>query len=383
MLVLGALLLVGCGASGPPFDSDGDGLPDDWERHGVDVDGDGVIDLDLAALGADPLHKDVFVEVDWMEVTGPGGHSDAWLPGALERVQQAFLAAPVENPDGKTGIVLHIDAGPDSLLDPRTLERWGDRSGANALEDEADLTMDRETEIRATQMTAARHGVFRYAIAGHSLAPIPNPLCADENMTLNGLAAGGELIVTQAAQTAFASLSGFRPYDEFQEAGLFMHELGHTLGLLHGGGDNVNRKPNYLSVMNYSFSYRGLRIDGAYGHLDYSRSASAPLDETALDEARGLSGLVKDGSVIGTIFFCPGATTLCEADVAEQATHLVEVDDISKPIDWNCSGSIDTAPVAANVNIETPGESLQGQDDWHALDYSAGGWVGSLPGTIP
>ena len=34
-------------------------------------------------------------------------------------------------------------------------------------------------------------------------------------------------------------------------AGTFMHELGHNLGLDHGGGDGVNNKPNYQSVMNY------------------------------------------------------------------------------------------------------------------------------------
>ncbi len=30
-----------------------------------------------------------------------------------------------------------------------------------------------------------------------------------------------------------------------------MHELGHNLGLRHGGMDDLNCKPNYLSVMNY------------------------------------------------------------------------------------------------------------------------------------
>ena len=35
------------------------------------------------------------------------------------------------------------------------------------------------------------------------------------------------------------------------QAAAFMHELGHTLGLLHGGGDDINFKPNYVSVMNY------------------------------------------------------------------------------------------------------------------------------------
>mgnify|MGYP001769098295 CR=1 FL=1 len=38
-----------------------------------------------------------------------------------------------------------------------------------------------------------------------------------------------------------------------QQGGTLMHELGHTLGLRHGGNVETNDKPNYLSVMNYSF----------------------------------------------------------------------------------------------------------------------------------
>src|SRR5262249_5722666 len=35
-------------------------------------------------------------------------------------------------------------------------------------------------------------------------------------------------------------------------AGTMMHEFGHTLGLLHGGTDLDNFKPNYYSIMNYT-----------------------------------------------------------------------------------------------------------------------------------
>ena len=37
-----------------------------------------------------------------------------------------------------------------------------------------------------------------------------------------------------------------------------MHELGHTLGLGHGGNAVPNCKPNYLSLMNYVFQLGGL-----------------------------------------------------------------------------------------------------------------------------
>ena len=48
-------------------DDDGDALCDNWEDEGIDVDGDGQADLDLAEMGADREHKDVFVEVDYMD----------------------------------------------------------------------------------------------------------------------------------------------------------------------------------------------------------------------------------------------------------------------------------------------------------------------------
>src|SRR5205823_3946031 len=46
-------------------DSDADRLADFWEENGIDVNGDGTIDVRLS--GANPGHKDVFVEVDAME----------------------------------------------------------------------------------------------------------------------------------------------------------------------------------------------------------------------------------------------------------------------------------------------------------------------------
>jgi hypothetical protein len=61
--------------------------------------------------------------------------------------------------------------------------------------------------------------------------------------------------------------------------GTLLHELGHTLGLLHGGGDNENCKSNYQSVMSYFFQSRLL---GPNGVLDFSSQQLNPLDENNL-----------------------------------------------------------------------------------------------------
>jgi len=54
-----------------------------------------------------------------------------------------------------------------------------------------------------------------------------------------------------------------------------MHELGHTLGFGHGGGDAVNYKPNYLSVMAYGLQMCGVPVGPVPADLpggcDYSR----------------------------------------------------------------------------------------------------------------
>jgi len=46
------------------------------------------------------------------------------------------------------------------------------------------------------------------------------------------------------------------------QAATIMHELGHNLGLKHGGDTDENYKPNYYSIMNYMYQLYGLPIIG-------------------------------------------------------------------------------------------------------------------------
>lgn len=99
--------------------------------------------------------------------------------------------------------------------------------------------------IKATNFSPARAPVFHYALWAHNLGGLG---------TTSGIArpgsasdiSGSDFIVSLGS---FAGNVG----TTLQQAGTFMHELGHNLSLRHGGGDDLNYKPNFLSVMSYMF----------------------------------------------------------------------------------------------------------------------------------
>ena len=83
----------------------GDGLPDLWETEGyTHPNGEFV---DLPAMGANPLRKDIFVHIDYMK---DATHDQRPDDAAIAEIVTAFADAPVSNPDPTfpTGIVLHV-----------------------------------------------------------------------------------------------------------------------------------------------------------------------------------------------------------------------------------------------------------------------------------
>jgi hypothetical protein len=122
------------------LDSDQDGLLDHWETagKGIDIDNDGVVDLDLAALGASPTARDLFLELDWLapRTNGIVPYSNEPAPGTTKFIAGMFAAAPAltgslygKRSDGQPpaaiplGITAHIDAGPGTDLAGRPFSR--------------------------------------------------------------------------------------------------------------------------------------------------------------------------------------------------------------------------------------------------------------------
>ena len=168
-----------------------------------------------------------------------------------------------------------------------------------------------------------------------------------------------------------------------QRIGAFMHELGHTLGLGHGGGDDVHWKPNYYSVMNFLWQFPG-DWQGNTWEPRYSEEQLPTLDETALDESTGLQA---SNSGKGVLFRHTGAT-LCawtKCGLLPGACTGMAPMDPGAPVDWDgdCNnmtpGSVavdindfhELAPSPALFSAFGQGTtSLEGHDDWANLRYS-------------
>jgi hypothetical protein len=146
-----------------------------------------------------------------------------------------------------------------------------------------------------------------------------------------------------------------------------MHEFGHALGLRHGGADDTRYKPNYRSVMNYTWqtpvplgtapTAAHVQYHNAW-RLDYSRVVLNELNEAALSEPGGIGG---DPNVSVPIGFTAGGALILVPE--------------GGAADFNASGPpIDFGTVAADINYvdgggASPGEVLRGHNDWSALKY--------------
>ncbi len=330
----------------PPLDTDGDGLPDEWETVGVTIDD---VFIDLPAMGADPRHKDIFIHADWM-APDPARPGVVFKPDprAIKIVIDAFAIAPLANPDQRPGVNLHVDLGPTSVLRYVTgaTTIWGALSRAGEVPFEATLGSFDVAEdtyswsavdaLKALHFAPAKRGaVFHYAVFANNFTPGQN----------GGISRGidaADFIVTLGdwPQPGGTLL---------QQTGTFIHELGHNLGLRHGGGDDLNNKPNYLSVMNYSFQNVGVvQPPGDQRSFDYSRSVLPPLDEKDLDEFVGINDPQMHLTFWNkwTHVDMPEGSNKCLANRASYFKLFFPTD----ALDWNCDGLQTAVPVVADIN---------------------------------
>ena len=300
-----------CSLAAAPRDTDGDGISDGLEVLGdtITYERDSGVrvheSLPLPLWGADPRHKDLFIEVDF-QMREPNEASERLTPAVArefaayyedtwdepDQIADAHRAETLRNPDGKRGINVHLDTGVDPEK-PEDATTYGDWGGYNAVEpvrdEEGDWKGADPQEAWNDNLSPARLGVFRY------LMIYPT--------------GGG-----QAPTNAFAA-SG--PADN---AWVLAHEFGHAMGLGHSGVadssvPDANCKPNYPSMMNYAFQ--------SSPQIGFSDGRNVlPLNNTALTEWQAVS---------------PDDTAYL--DVLED-TYEYYVDREHGHVDWNRDGEI-------------------------------------------
>lgn len=291
-------------------DSDDDAIEDGDETLGT------AAGLNLPALGTAPLKKDLLFEFDWFkdnaQPTICGSHSHRPTATMLARVSTAFANAPVANPDGTRGVHVVADFGQGGAFTGGNLVPDTDGVIAGGVSG-ADFAA-----IKNSHFATARRGYFHYTLMPHFY---------NTNSASSGQAEihGNDLIVSLGCYGSTTNV-----------ANTIMHEVGHNLGLLHGGNVSVpNYKPNYNSVMNYAYQFPGVDTNctpPGNGVLNYSTGVRATLNESSLSETAGI---------------CNGVD-----------------------VDWNLSGAIDPSPVAADINnADGLFSSLTDYNDWAHLSF--------------
>lgn len=371
--LMSALLLVGSARAqcAPDFDEDGlDGCEEAW-------------------AGGNAGHKDIFVECDYMEQDFDGDgridptkgeHTHKLKSEAVENIVAVFANAPVTNPaaaceggprHGKActsttdclnyacdteGITLHLDQGELGGGNPLPHQLFLDFTSRRGGDNFYDIK-DANFEVVGGLFTRA--SVYHYCVLAH--------MASEEKPSSSGEAEffGNDFFLTLGGWPDEDGKPGGTVKDQ---TGTFLHEIGHNLGLHHGGGGGVsliqqliNRKPNYQSVMNYSFQSTGMG-----GYFDFSSSALDPLVETNLDETVGL-----------TEAGAPPVNPLPTAHFCSASNRFVKGAG-SGPVDWNCNRGAEPL-TEENVNGDTTLRgtpilgALEGHDDWQAmqLDFTS------------
>lgn len=390
-------------------DADGDGLLDGWETLGYDADGDGTVDVDLPGFGADPNHKDLFLELDTMAGNAPSR-------AQVQAMKAAFAAAPISagttgaslpggasasnNPDGTAGINLWVDTG--AQTDPNASEDGfgggtcgdgidnGGGDGADGADSDcligdnlgggnqiaASAISDLNSSfysVKGANFDPDRRLLFRY---GLSAAPGFEDGSTAGNSCFDGADNGGDGDADGDDDDCWPWGGGWgevggNDFIEYNhDGGTLMHELGHTLNLRHGGNQDDNCKPNYVSVMNYDNQF-GIRQNAGGAIYDYSPPRTgagrgvAPLG--SLTENNLNETAILDGTDATNQFVFTDAN----GDKVRNALNTAA--------DYNGDGDATDNPVTVNVDdADTDGnpsdcdngssnDTHTGFDDWSAI----------------
>lgn len=255
--------------SGKDFDNDG--IPIEWEdkwgynpfiyenHTNLDPDNDGIENIEeweTSKWHSDPYRQDIFIEVDYMEARNRFSRAYTLPEKSKQMLYTAFTSH---------NIMMHIDDGC--------------MGGGEEIPYKERITYSETKEIywryflhNSTQNP--RKGVFHYVL-----------LCSYSATTRGGHSFQG-WDVLDSFVLAVQYIRDWRPKEKDREvamASLFMHELGHNLGLFEYTFDGIDNEScnapwmkgwwiyrNYKSCLNYRYSFFLIDYsDGTHGRNDF------------------------------------------------------------------------------------------------------------------
>lgn len=322
----------------PAADTDGDGIPDYIELHGIDyLDDSNEFQTDTAIMG-DPCRESIAVQVDYLDAAD---HAHRPVEEAINEAVEMFDNAPRSavtgaecpyHPDflSREGIDLKVEIAENAISAPDVLEYNCRSLGSGVINLNENFPFYRSP-------------YYHHSIWIHKITDKDTP----------GLSCNNHEFFVALGHVCDQDYHDIHQsdglYDQFCDRGItqnggtrlqsnvFVHELGHNLGLSHGGGDDISDfKPNYLSVMSYKWHNLGLRDQFGNTWIDYSRDDLGSLDKRSLDEAIGIPN-------------DPFEPPYYVTSWADLDSNLVS-DAVIGPLDWNNNGYIDEDPVCLDVD---------------------------------
>jgi hypothetical protein len=345
-------------------DGDSDGIPDSAE-----VEGGRFAGLDLYAMGARADQRDLFIEVDHMQSSDLG-----IVPQkeALENMVQAF---------DRRGIQVHLDVGTlfSASFDP---ENYNLGQGSAVLPYTPSLNLNNRAgeasslyQLKSAHMDLRRRAIFHYCIFGSSqnLDGTPGSSGRAEIVGNDLVVTLGEWGLNRDTEDATNQLINY-------QSSTLMHELGHNLGLRHGGNVNTNYKPNYLSIMNYLYQLSGLGPisgDAAGDRYFYTWRLNGYTSRRDLEDSPFTTGFVMD--------YSDGTSSSINEAAVDEAAGLGRPDATS--VDYDANGTVDTPRL--DVNRDNAFQTLTDHNDWanivlpFSLTHSATNGSSLLSNTAP
>jgi hypothetical protein len=390
-----------CGGSGGArlwLDTDGDGFSDAAESVGyIDVNANGVFDpgIDVPLPQADPSRPDVYLHYDYMSAPDhdhkPPAEAIQWMIDAFAARGVNLHIDPVHNaiPEAGQKVVTNQTSGPPDFALNSACAGDASTGGAVSMHALAQQYLPGNMKLAYHYMVFAHYSTCPDAAHCSACTSAAEGDCVSGSTTSPPFAGaigdaeinGGHAIVSLGP---FVDSGVSIPIET--TSGVTMHELGHNFGLVHGGitssgPDCSNQKPNYISVMNYSFATTGIPVAASPGALspkscttdadcaapahcsaasgscfriDYSSALMPDLNENQLNEPNGLN--VSLTSTDLSVFYTNGGITPVFAPTN------------GAPIDWNQDGSIEPN-VCADISGESAGKcgslpTLLGANDW-------------------